>query len=152
LLCTLRISQAAQEVVDFCCIYTTKIKYRPNALQMGLLHLYLYFRRGLTPLGITKALRLVLRSSVFSELKSDFATLAARMSLIWPAASWRPTICLHKAPVVDAGKVAAMQLQTGEKRRLILCTQRTKQVCRTLHQVKQHPLVARGTTVNSSVC
>jgi hypothetical protein len=63
------------------------------------------------------ALRLALFGFACSKLKSDFAALVARMSLIWPAASWRPTICLHKALVVDAGRVAAMQLQMEEKRR-----------------------------------
>jgi hypothetical protein len=72
------------------------------------------------------ALRVAIGGSDCSELQSDFAAIAARMSLIWPAATWRPTICLHKAPVVDAGRVAAMQLQMEEKRRLISLTQRTK--------------------------
>jgi hypothetical protein len=86
----------------------------------------LTFAGELTPLDITMALRLALCGSACSEQKSDFANLADRMTLIWLAAGWLPTICLNKAPVVDARRVAAMQLQMGEKRGLILRTQRTK--------------------------
>ena len=113
-------------MVDLGGICATEIKSWPKALQMDFFAFTFIFAGKLTPLGTTMALRLALCGSACSELKSDVVTLAARMSLIWPAASWRPTICLHKAPVMDAGRDAAMQLRMGERRRLILRTRRNK--------------------------
>jgi hypothetical protein len=62
-------------------------KYCPKALQMDFFAFTFTFAGELTPLGITMVLRLALWGSACSKLKSDVATLVARMSLIWPEAS-----------------------------------------------------------------